>query len=357
MSNITNKELDNNELSERILITQFVEQSYIDVLERNGDWEGINHWVDKIIDPSDPLNTKEDLDQIFMNSQEYKNKYISLDNQNPYLLYGNCQLFALNNILNFDKSDYINCHTTNISKSDFTKKINKYDVIITQPIKDNYRDKDYLSTDYIIKNRNNNCKIIIFDSCYFNFYYFDLTYKNVNNKRLEIPTDYHYKGLVESYTNNLPSLHYIENYIDNFDLIDKTTLEKYANDSLIELKTRYESILQKYKNIKDINIISIHDYVKENYKDKLLFYTMNHPSKYVLQYICEEIIKYLNISNNINYDKDPLNFIKCIIYKCVKKAVNFDIDLYQPFTLGKDDVNSIVDLYYKYYSDNNIKFI
>ena len=44
-------------------------------------------------------------------------------------------------------------HTTNINKKDFTDLIKKCDVIITQPISDNYRSKDYLNTNYIIENR------------------------------------------------------------------------------------------------------------------------------------------------------------------------------------------------------------
>lgn len=75
---------------------------------------------------------------------------------------------------------HIECYSTNIDQAEFTYLINKCDIIITQPIQDNYRNKSYLSTSYIINNKKSECKIILFDSCYFSFYYFDLTYKIFN---------------------------------------------------------------------------------------------------------------------------------------------------------------------------------
>ena len=124
-----------------------------------------------------------------------------------------------------------------------------------------------------------------------------------------------------------------------------------------ELYNRYIINNKKYNDNNDNNIyiISIHEYIKQNYKEKLLFYSKNHPTKYVIQYICHEIIKYLQIKNTINYDIDVLNNPKCILYKCISKNVNFDINNHNALTLNNTDINKITKLYYDIYKKLGVK--
>jgi hypothetical protein len=265
------------------------------------------------------------------------------------LLYGNCQTYSILKTLNLDKDIIINnieCFKTDIKEDEFKTLINTSDIIITQPISDNYRDKIYLSTSYILQNKNNNCKVIMFDSCYFNFYYFDLCYKHVNvlpndynielnkdgdyvnfndfdlsykyyNKNiLHNPIDYHYNEMINCYKHNKNINYYIHNIVNNIDLKEKEELEHIAIDSLNNLYNRYISNKKLY-NINNIYYIPTYKYIKENYKNKLLFYSMNHPSKYLIQYICEQIIDILQLSNTIDYTIDILDNPKCIIYKCI----------------------------------------
>jgi hypothetical protein len=276
------------------------------------------------------------------------------------LFYGNCQTNALSKLLTIKKHKIyqIECHSTEIDELEFKNIINECDIIITQEINNNYRNKHYLSTQYII----NNCKpdtiIIIFDSCYFNFYYFDLDYVKINNQKLDKPIDYHYNKMIECYKLKLSYLYYIDNYVNNINLFSSEQLEEIANNCLDELYKRYFITINKYKNNSNIYIISTYQYISDNYKNKLLFYSMNHPSKYLLQYICEEILKILNlfkpIDYKINYDIDPLYNPKCIIYRCIQKVVNFNIDDYKPLLDNKNNVNEISKYYYDTYQ--NIKF-
>ena len=268
------------------------------------------------------------------------------------LFYGNCQTFAVQETMALTSDHYniehIPCWTTDTDKEKFTEIIKKSDIIVTQPINDNYRELDYLSTNYIINNKKKECKIIIFDSCHFDFYYFDLTYKKKDNNLLREPIDYHYNNMIECYNNNLPIEYYIEKYADNYELKTREELENIANDSLNELNKRYQENKNKY-NSENIYIISTEDFIKNNYKNKLLFYSMNHPTKYVIQYICEEIINILSIPNTINYDIDLLPDPKCIIYKCIQKNVTFDINNHIPLTLNKTGIYDIAQLYYDFY--------
>ena len=76
---------------------------------------------------------------------------------------------------------------------------------------------------------------------------------------------------------------------------------------------------------------------------------MNHPSKHVIQFICKEIIDILQIKNTINYEIDILNNPKCILYKCISKNVNFDINTHTALTSGITDINKIAQMYFDTY--------
>ena len=193
------------------------------------------------------------------------------------LYYGNCQLFAVKTLLNLQNfvEKKIECYSTKLDELEFMNIVQQQDIIITQPINDNYRDKEYLSTNFIIKNSKENCKIIIFDSCHFDFYYFDLTYKWFNNNILHEPNDYHYNEMIKCYSKGLLSENYIENYVNNIELKTKEELEQYANQSLDELNRRYNENVNKYKLNDNIHVISTYDYIRNNYKDKLLLDEIN----------------------------------------------------------------------------------
>lgn len=277
------------------------------------------------------------------------------------LFYGNCQCNAIRLVLNLP-SNYnifsIECFSTNIESDEFTNIVKKSNIIITQPIHDNYRNKDYLSTKYIINNKNNDCKIILFNPLYFNYYYFDLNYKKINNDEiLKTPIDYHYNDMITSYKLNLPIEKYFEYYVDNMYYKNNDDLTKIANESLDELDNRYQIMINEYVN-NNSNIIPIYitDFIKNNYKETLLFYSMNHPSKYLFHFITHEIIKILNIENTIDYNIDPLDNPKCILYKCIQNSVNFNINEHQSVTLDKNGNYEITKLYFESYKDNNIKF-
>jgi hypothetical protein len=272
------------------------------------------------------------------------------------LFYGNCQTNALKETLNLQNMNIYNikCYDTDFEEDQFKNIIEICDIIITQNICDNYRDKTYLSTSYIINNCKKDCKIIIFDSCYFNFYYFDLTYKKFNNDVLHSPNDYHYNKMIECFHNNISIEDYLNNYVNNKDLFSKEELENIANESIYKLYIRQQENIEKYKDFKNIYVISCVHYIKFNYKDKLLFYSMNHPTKYIFHNLAEQIISILELENTINYNSDLLSHPKCIIYKCIQNNVNFNIEEHNPLTCGKTNSYEITKLYYDTY--RNIGF-
>ena len=81
---------------------------------------------------------------------------------------------------------------------------------------------------------------------------------------------------------------------------------------------------------------------------------MNHPTKYILEFHCEQILIYLNLQNTINYYLDVLSHPKSIIYKCVQKAVNFNIDEFKPLIQGKTSIPDIFYLYEQAYKNTDL---
>ena len=127
-----------------------------------------------------------------------------------------------------------------MEEEEFKTLINTCDIIITQPISDNYRDKTYLSTSYILQHKNSNTKVIIFDSCHFEFYYFDLSYKWLSkDSLLSKPIDYHYNEMINCFKNNKDVDYYIDHFVNNIDLKSSKELEELANKRLQELHNRY----------------------------------------------------------------------------------------------------------------------
>ena len=271
------------------------------------------------------------------------------------LFFGNCHTGQIMKCLNLNESYityYEQCHLSTLNKKEFTTLINKQDIIITQPIEKNYKNVDYLNTTYVINNTNG--IVIIFNSCYFDFYYPDLKYIKHNNTILHEPIDYHYQYMIDHYKRGDTIQNYLDNCVNNPDLISQKSLLERATKSINELRNRDTNIRKEFGKKSNVYFISISDYIEKNYREKLLFYSMNHPSKYLLQFICENIINILNIDNSIIYTIDPLNNPRCILYECVQSAVRFKIDN-DIITNNCTDIFSITKLYFDTYDKINFR--
>jgi len=256
------------------------------------------------------------------------------------LFYGNCQLEQIMKVLQLNNNYntiFIECFTTCLTDLEFDKILKKSDIIITQPIHNNYRNMYYLSSNYIVNKCKKDSTIIFVNNCYFNFYHFDLKYNKSSNI-----INYHHTNIIDCINNNKDSDYYENVYVKNENLKTFDELNTIFNNNIIELKNRYMEMLQYSKH--NTNFIPIVDFIKNNYKENLLFYTFNHPSKYLLQYIAREIIKILNIEDTINYDLDPFNKDRYILYKCIQKMVNFNIKNYTPLVNNKNTIKEIYEM-------------
>ena len=180
----------------------------------------------------------------------------------------------------------------------------------------------------------------------------DLKYIKHNNDSLKEPTAYHHQYMIDYYKRGDTIQNYLDNCVNNPDLISRKSLLQRATKSINELRNRDKNIKQELCIKSNVYFISISDYIEKNYREKLLFYSMNHPSKHLLQFICESIVNILNINNSINYTIYPLNNPRCIVYKCLESVVRFKIDN-DIITHNFTDTFSITKLYFNTYNKIN----
>jgi hypothetical protein len=266
------------------------------------------------------------------------------------LFYGNCQINTIRQTLNLNPNKYEVCNIQCYNDVDiqyFTDKIKSSDIIITQSIKDNYLDNEFLSTTYIIRTCKPDCKVIILPSYYFKFYYFDISNRNIPDQ-----SGYNYDAMIECYKQGRSVEYYLENYVNNPHFKSKEELEQIASDCLKALDDRYNAS-QKYKINDNVITLPISKFIEENYKHKLLFHTPVHPTNVLIQHVCHTLIDLLNIENTMDYWTDHLStFVRNIMYKCVEQVVNFNtpaplIELNYEY---HHNVKDITEWYYKNYA-------
>lgn len=269
------------------------------------------------------------------------------------LFFGNCQVDVICKTLNLNSNDYeqitIKGYEDNVTHEYMSELLKTMDIVITQPIKDDYLNKPYLSTSYIINNCKPDCKIIIIPSYHFKFYYFDVSPHEKLGQRVSA---YHYDSMIECYKQGQSVDYYIDNYVDNPLLKNKEELEKIADDCIKELENRYNDS-QKYKINTNVITLPISQFIRDNYKRTLLFHTTNHPTNILFHHVCHEILNVLHMENTIDYWSDHLSsIIRNIMYKCVEQVVEFNrpaplIDYHN--RAYHHDAKSITEFFYNGY--------
>tara|TARA_S200000501_G_scaffold269141_1_gene252846 strand:- start:309 stop:1139 length:831 start_codon:yes stop_codon:yes gene_type:complete len=258
------------------------------------------------------------------------------------LLYGNCQTGVIPKIIQHPDINFkrVVCWSTNLTKKEFDKEIKFADIIITQPIRENYRDKEYLSTSYIAKNANQNAEIILFPSLYSGtVYYFDaISNESVNQATT---TAFTHETLVNYYMEGGTDVGYFNtNFVSNKNLLTNKQLESNAQTVIGELKLREDEAIKQY----GLPFIPMSHFIEDNWKKNLLFYTQNHGTSHLYQYLAQKICEKIGINgDSIDLKKDPgRGHTRMIVYSCLENIVKFDTSKCLPPKLILAD-NSVVD--------------
>lgn len=274
-----------------------------------------------------------------------------------YTIYGNCQAIILANFLNSSESfksqyQYLTIKPVHkINKYEIKELINnilpKTDLFIYQPVSEEYKGKEY-SSNYLLQKLNLKSRNISFPSCYFKGYNPELKIlKDCKGRSISDKFDYHDFHIIQGFLRSSP-IEQVKANIQNSSYYSQDYSQSQVEQSLKELEKRENSIFGTKRQIN----IKISNFIRENYKKQRLFYTINHPSKFVFKYMAEEIIKLLNIKDEITLDKDFLNHTTYPIYE--SHYHNLELKFANPmqYTIRNNiyELHTTINKYFEYYS-------
>lgn len=215
------------------------------------------------------------------------------------LVYGNCQAMALKGLLKqnpkFKKYyEIVDCKSVYLlNKEDLPNQeliISDVDLLIHQPVSDNYKGLYQLSTNYLKSKLKQNAKVVSFPVAYFTGYNPELVYlKNNSGQRISQPFTYHDTNIMKFYLMG-KSVNETITLIQSKDFYQFYDIQNNLENTLLNLEQR------------EIDLdIKLSLFIRENYKKNRLFYTFNHPSFVILKYIANSIFKALDIDKNENF--------------------------------------------------------
>ena len=301
--------------------------------------------------------------------------------KNNILFYGSCQNYNLytndlcgRSFLRDSLKDFnvttISCYSTDISEEDFNIIVKNSDCIITLPISENYRDKNYLSFKYILENVKETCKIIVFAPLDFDLYFFDQGHLFVNNKLINLPADIHLKTLFKYYSEGRSIQNFLDECFYNENFKNNEELELVLNNCLSETKKREDLALNLMSNRDNCYLIPMRQFFMDKHRNFMLHNTHNHPTSVTFVYMAEYILNIIGMdTNKIDRQTDPFGHCTEIygnkqsypLYSCVKKHLNFDTSDYKSCFYGTlNEGNKLIDIkdaceiYYESYKNLNL---
>lgn len=298
--------------------------------------------------------------------------------KNNILFYGSCQnsnlyiddpcgrSFLRESLKDFNVTT-IRCYDTDISEEDFYKIVKNSDYIVTLPISENYRNKNYLSFKYILENVKETCKIIVFAPLDFDLYFFDQGHLFVNDKLINLPTDIHLKTLFKYYSEGRSIQNFLDECFYNENFKNNDELELISNNCFSETKKREDLALKLMSNRNNCYLIPMRQFFMDEHRNFILNNSHNHPAPITFIYMAEYILNIIGMdTNKIDRQTDPFSHCTEIygnkqsypLYSCIKKYLNFDTSDYKSCFYGSlnegkklIDIKDACEIYYDSYKN------
>lgn len=255
---------------------------------------------------------------------EMLNKLKDYCNKELLVAYGNCQVMSINSIIETSKNILSNYIVLNVPpvyeiKSNETLKtdvIKQIDVLIYQKVADDNRWSLQHATNYIIDNLCTNAKKVCIPNIYYDGYFPQTsTLNKYNPMKLKFVN-----GLMPYADKNIEKLYWEENL--SADEISRRIVSEdfYLPSEVID--NSENSILELKEREKVCDVI-ISDIIESKYKEKRLFYSLNHPINEIILLLVKRAFQYLNIKcDDISMEKSFENSGRIIpIYPSVEKAL------------------------------------
>lgn len=263
--------------------------------------EGMKPFVDFTF-PSEVFSEYEILDYSILYELRQLGCKISYDklyaNKKIGLVYGNCQTDLISRVLRMHKefsNDYkmitipkvceynedSRCLEDFISNKEFLQRV---DLFIYQKVHKENRFSPILDTDFLVEKLSSTCKRVRIVNIYFSGYF-----PQYDVPHVRMGEEIHQSGIfpfgdkfIDDMIANGENKDSIIEQIIQEDFIDYTKIRENAMDSIVELKNREQD-----------SDVCITDYIIQHYKEKQLFYSLNHPIEELLIEYTNRILKYI----------------------------------------------------------------
>lgn len=304
--------------------------------------------------------SKEDQAQYFIRNHHYDDFFrfmlndleqIYEANKSAVLIIGNCQAYPLAKILNIDQAfssryrviNYLpSIHEMSIAfQQRLLEHVHDFDLVLSQRI---YNPNWMLRTSEVKKRAKH---MLVYPTCFFKGYHPDAIYlkRSGTTVRSSPVIDYHSALVVHSF------LHQIS-ISECAKLL--ATGEWIRGSFSTWIERQFEDLNKRDKEY-DIKIV---EFLYGNYRKRVLFNTVNHPTSFVLHYIADEVLKNI-LDDCCLSDKakkgtnNLLSFTQWLLNERI--AEEFDLESNKLLFILKNkpySVHEYVDLHYRYYESN-----
>ena len=271
------------------------------------------------------------------------------------LIYGNCQAAALRTYLQ-NNSTFVSAYRMIdikpvhlLSKADIPyldQVASEVDLLIYQPVSDNYKGIYQLSTRYLKERLKPECRQISFPVAYFTGYNPEVTYlRDVNGANVTKPSVYHDINILRLFDEGKSNWEILE-IIQDDDFYTVPSAKKQFTDTLVSLQFREKELDLK-----------LSEFIKDNFKKERLFHVFNHPNKTILALIADLILERLGINDryiHMGHNADILSKNSFPIYPSLVKQLNieFPCDFVYRFENKIYSAEETVKLFTDFYLDH-----
>lgn len=229
------------------------------------------------------------------------------------LCIGICQIVSISEILKKSKLftsiyDEILCYTIFTITAEEMKDLLENvvptcDLILSQPVSDNYRGSDLFSTKLLRQKKKEGAKHFIISNCYFTGYDpipFQTVDQDGNTTNVGGISYYPSVSLTSLLNGNI-----VQSCIDwnQLNTYSDEDIQYNYKKSIDELKKRENKVFDNDYGVD----IKISDFIETNYQSKYLFHTYNHPTNILLLELTRRIVERLGlVMENVTLDRELL---------------------------------------------------
>lgn len=241
-----------------------------------------------------------------------------------YSVYGNCQANPLGNILQTNAEFADNWEFVPFPKpsfelrqgdwSDIENLLGELDLLITQNVGDSH---GIFSSSNLANHLKAGGTVVRIPNAYFSGYMPEVVYFRAGEPHVTKFCDYHDANFLAFFMED--PVNAVQRAVDAATNKSQYTEEfvlANAKASIDELKRREE----------ECDVI-VSDYIERNWRNDILFYSMNHPKRQVLSHIASNILKLLGQhSFDLKGNYEHLDNTRLPVYESVKAVLSDDIE-------------------------------